>query len=327
MEIVRMGVVGTGHMGQYHANIFAGLPGVQFIGVHDADPNRAREVSARYGVQCFDDLDQLLAQVDAVTIAAPTNLHYQIASAALAAGVHVLVEKPMTRTARYAGRLVEQAAAKGLILQTGHVERFNGAIRQIGNIVSAPHLAEARRLAPRTDRAQDTGVVLDLMVHDIDIVLGLIASPLQSVYAVGSAVYSPSAHEDVATAILQFENGCVANITASRVTNEKIRTLAISQRDAYIFLDYSRQEIDVYRRLSQDYAVRSGELRYSVESTVERVFVHNVNPLQQELMHFCDCVRGNAVPLVRGEDDVNTIALTRRILHCIHGDLANDDEE
>jgi len=326
MEIVRMGVVGAGHMGQYHANILAGLPGVQFAGVLDVNQDRAREVAARYGARCFADLDQLLANVDAVTIAAPTNLHYRIASAALSAGVHALVEKPITRTARSAGLLVAQAAAKGLILQTGHVERFNGAIRQIGSIVSAPHLVEARRLAPQTDRAQDTGVVLDLMVHDIDIVLGLIASPLVSVSAVGSAIYSPDMREDAAAAILRFENSCIASITASRVTNEKIRTLAISQRDAYIFLDYSRQEIDVYRRLSQDYAVRSGELRYSVESTVERVFVHNVNPLQQELAHFCDCVRGKAVPLVRGEDDVNTIALARRILDCIHGERADDEE-
>jgi predicted dehydrogenase len=276
-------------------------------------------------VQCFDDLDTLLGAVDAVTIAVPTNLHYRVASHALVSGVHVLVEKPITRTVRYAERLVSLAASRGLVLQTGHVERFNGAIREIRSLVSSPYLVEARRLAPVTDRTQGTGVVLDLMVHDIDIVLGLVASPLCSVGAVGSAIYSP--YEDVATAILQFENACVASITASRATNEKIRTLAISQSDAYIFLDYNRQEIDIFRRLSQDYAVRSEELRYSVESTVERVFVHNVNPLQQELMHFCDCVRGTAVPLVCGEDDVNTITLTRRILDCIHGNLANDDDE
>jgi predicted dehydrogenase len=324
-DTVRMGVVGVGHMGQHHANILAGLAGVEFVGVVDTDGKRALEIAARHGVPCFDDTTQLLNKVDAICVAAPTNLHYRIANQALQSGVHVLVEKPMTRAVRFAERLVALAEEKGLILQTGHIERFNGAIKEIGNIVSSPRLVEARRLGPWTDRIKDVGVVLDLMVHDIDIVLGLVRSPLIEVNAVGSMIRS--SHEDVASAVLRFENSCVANLTASRITNEKIRTLAISQDDAYIFLDYNRQGIDVHRRLSQDYALKREELRYSVETTVERVFVHNVNPLQQELMHFCDCVRGIAQPLVRGEDDVKTLSLTRRILECIHKDIEYDDEE
>ncbi len=324
MTRVRIGVVGVGHMGQYHANILAGLDGVDFVGVYDASRERAHEISARLGVKAWDDLDRLFSKVDAVCVAVPTNLHYKIASRALAAGVHVLVEKPMTRTVRYAERLVALAKEKRLILQTGHVERFNGAIRQIGNIIHEPKLIEARRLAPWTPRIKDVGVVLDLMVHDVDIVLGMIQSPVIAVDAVGTSVFSP--YEDAATAILQFENGCVANLTASRITNDKIRTLSISQKDAYIFLDYNRQGIDIYRRLSQDYSLKQEEIRYTVETTVERVFVHSVNPLQQELMHFCDCVRGTATPLVSGESDVNTLRLTRKILECINRHLLQDGE-
>jgi len=331
MDTVRMGVIGVGHMGQYHANILAGMAGVEFVGVADTDSRRAGEIAARHGVRCFDDARQLLQEADAVCVAAPTNLHYRIASQALLSGVHVLVEKPMTRTVRSAERLAALAEEKGLVLQTGHVERFNGAVREIGKIVSSPRLIEARRLAPWSGRVQDVGVVLDLMVHDIDIVLGLVRSPLLDADAVGSMILSP--HEDVASAILRFENGCIANLTASRVTNEKIRTLSVSQDDAYIFLDYSRQEIDVHRRLSQDYVLKREELRYSVETTVERVFVHNVNPLQQELTHFCDCVRGAVKPLVCGEDDVQTLRIARRILDRIHKNLPDaaalpcEDEE
>ncbi len=324
MNRVRIGVVGVGHMGQYHANILKGLDGVDFVGIHEASQARAEEISNRFGVKAFDSLDKLFARVDAVCIAVPTNLHFKVACRALQAGVHVLVEKPMTRTVRYAEKLVELAHAKNLVLQTGHVERFNGAIRQIGNILDEPKLIEARRLAPWTPRIKDVGVVLDLMVHDIDIALGLLRSPVTAVDAVGTAVFSP--YEDAATAILQFENGCVANLTASRITNEKIRTLAISQKDAYIFLDYNRQGIDVYKRLSQDYTLKDQEIRYTVENTVERVVVHSVNPLQQELLHFCECVRGVAVPLVSGESDVNTLRLTRKILERINSHILQEEE-
>ena len=291
------------------------MPGVDFVGVADADCARAGEIAARLGVRAFDDYRELLKNVSAVCIAVPTRLHFRVASKALEAGVHVLVEKPMTRTVRCAERLVERAAAKNLILQTGHVERFNGAIRQIGSIIDRPYLIEARRLAPFSGRIGDVGVVLDLMVHDIDIVLGLLGSEPVAVAAVGNSVLTP--HEDVATAVLQFENGCIANLAASRVTNEKIRTLAVSQQDAYIFLDYNRQGIDIYRRASSEYNLRKEEILYSVENTVERVFVHNVNPLQQELAHFVDCVQGRATPLVDGTSDVRTLRLTRKILECI----------
>lgn len=324
MGRVRIGVVGVGHMGQYHANILSGLDGVDFVGIYDASLNRAEEISNRFSVRAYESLDKLFSKVDAVCIAVPTNLHYKVASRALNAGVHVLVEKPMTRTVRYAEKLVELAHKKDLVLQTGHVERFNGAIRQIGNILNEPKLVEARRLAPWTPRIKDVGVVLDLMVHDVDIVLGLLRSPVMAVDAVGTAVYSP--YEDAATAILQFENGCVANLTASRITNEKIRTLSISQKDAYIFLDYNRQGIDVYKRLSQDYSLKNQEIRYTVENTVERVVVHSVNPLQQELMHFCECVRGTSKPLVSGESDVNTLRLTRTILDRINRHILQDEE-
>jgi len=316
MADLKMGVIGVGHMGQYHANIVSGLQNIDFIGVFDADEARCQEIADKYNVKAFPDYSKLLKKVDAVCVAVPTNYHYKVASECMNNGVHVLLEKPITRTVKYAEKLINMAAQKNLIFQVGHIERFNGAIKQINTIMENPLFVETRRLAPYNPRIKDVGVVLDMMIHDIDIVIGLLGYNIQSIGAVGSSVMS--SYEDIATAHLLYDSGCIVDISASRVTTDKIRTLSISQKDAYIFLDYNNQAINIHRQLSSEYLLRNKEIRYSVESTVERVFIHNTNPLQQEIMHFIDCIVNGAVPLVKGENDIKTLQVAKKIIEKIN---------
>ena len=325
MSVLKMGVIGVGHMGQYHANIISNIPSIDFVGISDANEVRLGEISGKYDIKSFTDTKKLLKKVDAVVIAVPTNLHYKVASEALNAGVHVLLEKPITRTVKYAQKLIDLASQKNLIFQVGHVERFNGAIQQLKHVIERPYFLEARRLAPRTPRVKDVGVVLDLMIHDIDIVIGFLGYDIQSIDAVGSTVYSNS--EDVATAHLLYGNGCIVDISASRVTTNKIRTLSISQEDAYIFLDYNTQDINIHRQVSSEYALTKKEIRYSIESAVERVFIHNVNPLQQEVMHFVDCIVSGATPLVSGINDIKTLTIAKKIIEKINNNAKDDDVE
>lgn len=312
---LRYGLIGAGHMGRYHANVLQYLPEICFSGVYDSDPAVTAAASAQFGVPGFSSVDELLSVCDAVSVAVPTGDHYGVAGQALRAGVHVLVEKPLAATVEQAEALVNLALQQGLVLQVGHIERFNGAIRQIKHIIDRPYLIEARRLAPYNDRIRDVGVVLDLMIHDIDIVLQLVGSELRSVQACGQQAVSE--FEDVASAQLQFSDGTLAVITASRVTDHKIRTLGISQPDGYIFLDYDTQDIRIHRRVNADYRLQQQEIRYSVASTVERVFIHHVNPLQQELVHFINCAAGLEQPLVENSDDVRTLQVAYRILEQI----------
>ena len=299
-------------MGRYHANVLAAPPGVRFSGVHDTDPRSAGAVAGPAGVPVFTSLEGLFRVSDAVCIAVPTAAHESVACAALEAGMHVLLEKPVAPTPAAATRIMETAARCGRIPHVGHVERFNGAIRQMRAIVNRPSLIEARRLAPYSPRSGDVGVVLDLMIHDLDIVLHLVDSPLVSLQAAGSRVRS--GHEDVATTVLTFENGCLAVLTASRITQDKIRALAVTQPDGYISLDYTTQEINIHRQTGQEYQVAGREIRYSIASTIERVFVHTVNPLQQELAHFVACINGDETSLISNEHDLKALETALAVL-------------
>ena len=313
---IRLGLVGTGHMGQYHVNVASGLANVyDVIGIHDANPDRGSEIAERFGVRYLDNLDNLLNEVDAVAIAVPTAVHYEVAKKALEKGKHVLVEKPMTQTVDQGRELVDLATKNDLIFQVGHVERFNGAVLEIGKIADKPFLIESRRLAPFNPRISDVGVVLDLMIHDLDIVLNLVHEKVVSVFARGCKVFSD--HEDIAAAIIQFENGCIAHLNASRATQSKIRTLKISQEKAYIILNFTTQDIDVHRQASSAYLMTREELRYKQESFVERIFVHKDNPLRQEHLHFVACIKGEQEPIVSGESDLRTLEVANNILEQI----------
>lgn len=314
---VRVGLVGVGHMGQYHVNIASGIADYEVKGLYDASLERRLEIAERFGVPPANSLEELLDEVDALVIAVPTVYHYDAAIQALRLGKHVLVEKPMCTTVDQARELVETAEANNLVFQVGHVERFNGAVLELNKIVDRPLLIESRRLAPFNPRIQDVGVVLDLMIHDIDIVLNLVNDNVKSVHARGASALT--AHEDIAVAVIQFENGCVANLTASRVTQAKIRRLNITQENAYIVLDFATQDIDIHRRASSAYLMTREELKYKQESFVEKIAVHRDNPLRQEHLHFISCIRGVQEPQVTPQEELRTLQIASDILAQIKG--------
>ena len=301
---IRAGVVGTGHMGQYHVLVYAELPDVELVGVVDADPTRAAAVAAQYETQVFADARALIGRVDVASVAVPTGQHFAVARELLEAGVSVLVEKPMTATLDEAQALFAVAERTGAVLHVGHVERFNGAVDELRQIVRAPILVESRRLGPFTPRVQRDTVVMDLMIHDIDIVLRLVDSPPVRLAAQGAAVHSSVT--DVATVQIGFESGAIATITASRATEEKVRTLAITMPDAYVHLDYTDQDIRIYRRANQQYTMSRRAIRYSRASLVEHLQVHRENPLKLEIQHLLAAHRrrqaGEKVELNLAED-------------------------
>lgn len=315
---IKLGLIGTGHMGQYHVNVAVGLSEYEVQGIFDSDSIRSHDIARRFGVGSFETLDELLKNVDAVVVAVPTVYHYDIARKCLQAGKHVLVEKPMTQTVDQARELVELAEKNSLTLQVGHVERFNGAVLELNKIIDSPLLIESRRLAPFNPRISDVGVVLDLMIHDLDIVLNLVGQgdKIKSVHASGVKAFSN--HEDVAVATLQFESGCVANLLASRATQYKVRTLVISQEKSYIVLDFATQDIDIHRQASSAYLMTREELKYRQESFVEKIFVHKDNPLRQEHLHFIGCIQGSMTPIVDGRSDIRTLEIANQILEQIH---------
>ena len=301
---IRAGVVGAGHMGQYHILAFMELWDVELVGIADTDEAKAREVAATYGITAFSDHRRLAELVDVVTVAVPTEHHFDVTRDLLDAGVHVLVEKPMTPTLEEAKELFRLARQRRRVLHVGHVERFNGAVQELRKIVERPILIESRRLGPFVPRVQRDSVVMDLMIHDIDIVLGLVDGEPRKITAVGSTVASGVC--DVATVQLLFDSGTMATITASRATEEKVRTLAITQPDAYILLDYTDQDIRIYRRAAQQYTLNRKSIRYSRASLVEHLQVHRDNPLKLEIQHLLGALRrrrnGERVPLNLAED-------------------------
>ena len=271
---IRGAVVGAGHMGQYHILALAELWGVDLVGVVDTDLAKAQRVAAPYGVPAFASHRELAGLIDFATVAVPTDRHFETARDLLEAGVHVLVEKPMTATLEEAKELFRVARQVNRVLHVGHVERFNGAVQELRKIVERPILIESRRLGPFMPRVQQDSVVMDLMIHDIDIALGLVDSEPRKITAVGASVHSRVT--DVANVQIVFESGTIATITASRATEEKIRTLAITQPEAYIVLDYSHQDI---------------QIRYRQASFVEHLLVHKDNPLKLELRHLIGAAR------------------------------------
>ena len=301
---VRGGVVGAGHMGQYHILVFAELWEVDLVGVVDIDSERATGIARKYDTLAFADHRDLIGQVDVASVAVPTDQHFSVTRDLLEGGVSVLVEKPIAPTLEEARALFEIARRAGVVLHVGHVERYNGAVQEVRKIVERPVLIESRRLGPFAPRVQRDSVVMDLMIHDIDIVLNLVEARPRALSAFGSPVHSSVA--DVACVQIGFESGAIAVITASRATEEKVRTLAITQPDAYILLDYSDQSIEIRRRAAQEYSLNREAIRYRQASFVEHVFVHKDNPLKHEILHLVRAFRqmaaGRPVELAETED-------------------------
>lgn len=306
---IRVGVVGVGYVGHHHARIYSELPGVELVGVVDIDEARLREMGTQRRIRLCRDYRELLESVDAVSVAVPTLLHYPIAKEFLECGVDVLVEKPIAQSLAQADELIEIARVDDRIFQVGHIERFNGAVKALEAVVKSPGFIECHRLGPFAHRNTDVDVVLDLMIHDIDIVLNLIKSPVTSVTAVGVPVISDQV--DIANARLQFESGCVANLTASRVSVERVRRIRIFQRDTFISLDYSQQEIAVYHRIPG----AKGTTAHATPAIVkEDIPIDKAEPLRVEIESFIECVRARKRPLVSGEEGRDALKVASQIV-------------
>jgi predicted dehydrogenase len=313
--MLKVGVVGIGHMGRYHVNILSIISKAELSAVCDSDAEAVKKISEAYDIKGYTDYDEFLDQVDAVIVAVPTFLHFKFASRALEKGKHVLVEKPITETISDAEKLIEMAEKYDLFLQVGHVERFNAAVQELEHIVKNPYLIQAQRLGPRS-RIVDVGVVLDLMIHDVDIILAIAGAPVKEISAYGKKIYSN--HEDIANVSLLFENGVIANIAASRVTDNKLRTLSISQEGSFVLLDYATQDITIFRQPHTEYLVMREEIKYTQESIVERVFIHKDNALKLELEHFIECVSEGREPDYRSEADISALKLATEITKRIY---------
>ena len=309
-----MGVVGAGGLGYHHVRILRDMPEVRFVGFHDARADRAAQVATELGVTAFADLDELIAACDALTIVVPTPAHHAVASRALAAGRHLLVEKPLAVTLAEADELVDLARERGVVLQTGHVERFNRAIRAALPYVDRPRFIESDRLAPFNPRGADVAVVLDLMIHDIDLVRILVGGRVESLSAVGVPVLTPTV--DIANARLTFESGAVANITASRVSRERMRKLRIFQPSGYLSLDLGAGTGEFFRMRGEiDLRAMAAAAR-SIEEFVERVPLEapEGEPLRLEFESFLQAIRGEAPVVVSGEDGREALAVALGIV-------------
>jgi predicted dehydrogenase len=309
MEKIRAAVIGVGYLGRFHAQKYALLPDCTLVGVADCQPEVAARVADELQTRGCSDYRALLGEVDAVSIATPTPTHCEIALAFLEAGAHVLVEKPVTETTAQAQRLIGAARQRGRVLQVGHLERFNPAILAADSLLTAPRFIECHRLAPFRERGTDVNVVLDLMIHDIDLVQMIVGSPVAMLDAVGTPVFS--AEIDIANARLRFENGCVANVTASRVSFKTERKLRVFRDDAYLSIDLQQKILTVIRKRLT--AAVAGQLPVQIE---EQSFEQG-DALLAEITAFLAAVRGQGAVLVSGEDGLRAlqtaIAITERV--------------
>ncbi len=303
---IKIGVIGVGYLGRHHARLYAELPAATLVGVADIDEGRAREVATATGARAFSDYRELLSQVDAVSVVVPTSLHHRVAMDCLDAGLDVLLEKPMTVTLAEADELTARAEAKRRIIQIGHLERFNGAVRALAPRLTAPRFIESHRLGPFVGRGVDVHVILDLMIHDLDIILSLVRSPLTDIRAVGVPVLTPNI--DIANTRLEFADGCVANVTASRVSKDAMRKLRIFQPDAYFSLDYQKQEVIMARRVS------GGPEAGLPAIDIQTLPIEKEEPLKAQLSAFLDSVATRRPPLVSGREGRDALRVALDVL-------------
>lgn len=307
---LRVGVIGVGNMGQHHTRVLGLLKDVELYGVADINVTRGLDIASKYRVRFFEAYQDLLACVDAVCIAVPTRLHYSVGLACLKAGVHILIEKPIAANIEEAESLVNAAADNNCILQVGHIERFNPAFQELSNVLKTEDLLalEAHRMSPYSQRANDVSVVLDLMIHDIDLLLELTASSVVKLTASGTKA-EDSGYLDYVTATLGFANGAIATLTASKVTHRKVRTIAAHCKKALIEADFLNNEILIHRQTTADYTTNYGQVLYRQDGLIEKVYTSKIEPLHAELEHFVSCVRGGNKPSVGGEQALKALRL------------------
>ena len=304
MERIKVGVVGVGYLGDHHARVYSEIPSVELVGVADTDRKRAEEVAQKFNTTPYVDYRDLIGKVNAVSIVVPTVLHHEVAIDFIKNGVDILLEKPITRTIPEARNLIKEADKKSLILQIGHLERFNAAFRRLKGILTTPLFIESYRLSPFPERGADVDVILDLMIHDIDIALSLMGSEISDIRAVGIPVLTSKV--DIANVRIEFRSGCVANLTSSRVSKEKMRKLRIFQPEAYISLDYQNQELLVFKRILKE------GMRPEIE--MERVNVIKGDSLKAEIEAFIDSVKSRKAPLVSGKEGLAALTVAQKII-------------
>jgi len=313
MKVVRIGVIGTGLMGERHCRVYANLPRVDLVGITDLNEARGQEVAARYEKTYYRDYGQLLPRLDAVTIATPTDSHFDLAKACLEQGLHVMVEKPITETIEQAQQLIQMAEERGLVLQVGHIERFNPAFLELKNVTEAMHLigVTMRRLSPFDLSNTDVDVIRDLMIHDLDLAVDLVGSSIEGLSAWGRS--TSTAGIDHAVANLSFRDGPVVTLFASRVTEQKVRAVEVIAEGAYIEADLLNKSVLVHRRTFPQYLDNHNITKYRQESIIERIHVPMFEPLMLELRHFVDCVRENRPSQVPGSDGLRALQLAEAV--------------
>lgn len=313
MEIVRIGVIGTGVMGERHCRVCANLPRVDLVGIADLNEARGQEVAARYETAYYRDYGQLLPRLDAVTIATTTDSHFDLARACMEQGLHVMVEKPITETIEQAQQLIQMAEERGLVLQVGHIERFNPAFLELKNVTEGMHLigVTMRRLSPFDLSNTDVDVIRDLMIHDLDLAVDLAGSSIEGLSAWGRSI--STAGIDHAVANLSFRDGPVVTLFASRVTEQKVRAVEVIAEGAYVEADLLNKSVLVHRRTFPQYLNNHNTTKYRQESLIERIHVPMFEPLMLELRHFVDCVRENRPSQVPGSDGLRALQLAETV--------------
>jgi predicted dehydrogenase len=311
-EKLRVGVVGVGHLGQHHARNYAQSENAELIYVCDSDGHQGRKIAKAWGAKATKKYTDLIGKVDAVSIATPTVTHFQIAEAFLENGIHCLVEKPITTSVQDAARLSALAARNGLVLQVGHIEHFNVGVQRFKEFLTTPLFIECHRLGPFDPRVKDIGVVMDLMIHDIDIILRIVNSPIDRIEATGVPILTDK--EDIANARIRFQSGCIANVTCSRVTPKPMRKLRVFQDNAYISLDYQKQTMEIHERFKKR-IVRPGELPCFIQT--KKIRVQRKEPLKLELEHFLECIRAGRTPQTTGEQATAALDVVIRITEMI----------
>jgi predicted dehydrogenase len=302
-EKITVGVVGVGYLGSFHAQKYAALEAAKLVGVVDTNVDRAREVAAKLGVAAFVDYQELLGRVQCVSVAVPTQTHYEVTKAFLKHGIDVLVEKPIAASIVEARELVQLAQENGRILQVGHLERFNPAIRALDGVLNEPKFIECHRLSPFLDRGTDVDVVLDLMIHDIDVIASLVRSPVNRVEAIGVPVLTNK--PDIANARITFANGCIANVTSSRVSLKRERKIRFFQPDAYISIDYDQKRAQVYHKPEK--GGRWQDIR------AEMIEMKEGDALADEVASFLEVVGKRSRPVVSGEEGLRALEIASMI--------------
>jgi predicted dehydrogenase len=308
MKKIKVAVIGAGHLGKIHARIYAQCKDAELIGICDTDFAKANTHAQSFSTTAYTDYTQLLNKVDAVSIATPTSEHFKIAAEFLKNKVHVMVEKPITKKIQEAEQLIRLAKKHKVLLQVGHVERFNPAIKMLSQFCKNPQFIECHRLSPYPLRGTDVSVILDLMIHDIDIVLSLIKAPLKSIHAIG--VNAISSFEDIANVRLSFANGAVCNLTASRISDDVMRKMRIFQKDSYISLDYALQKIVMYKKTK-------------AQITKKEILVEKKEPLVEELLSFIHCIKTKKTPIVQGQDAKEALKIALKITKIIRKNQTN----